>query len=138
MFARFRHYRLLPGFAASLSLALVGTLAGALAGCGGDRAKGLADPVTGALPARPDTQKVAQAGDEFDQTIWTALGLAKRDSERNIGPQTGDTVSPVLWQATHDTLNFVGVGSEDPTAGLLVTDWYSPRGKPSERLRVSV
>ena len=28
--------------------------------------------------------------------------------------------------------------SEDPITGLMVTDWYSPRGKPNERLRVTV
>ena len=66
------------------------------------------------------------------------LGLAKRDAERNIGPQTGNTVSPVLWQAALDTLHFAGFTSEDPMTGLLVTNWYSPPGKPNERLRVSV
>jgi len=129
------HYRLSPGLLASLSLAL----AGMLAGCGGDGSKALADPVTGALPTRPDTQKVAQDDPQgTDQTIWTVLGMAKRDSERNIGPQTGDTVSPVLWQATLDTLNFTGRASEDPISGMYMTEWYSPRGKPNERLRVNV
>ena len=46
------------------------------------------------------------------------LGLAKRDSERNVGPQTGNTVSPVLWQAALDTLGFAGFASEDPMTGL--------------------
>src|SRR5437763_6419792 len=125
-----RYYRPLPGLVASLSLAL----AVVLAGCGSDRAKDLADPVTGALPAQPDTKKVAQADtDNTDMNLWTVLGLAKRESERNIGPQTGEAVSPVLWQATKDTLNFTGLGSEDPMTGLLVTEWYPPRGKPNER-----
>jgi hypothetical protein len=134
MFARY--YRLLPGALASLSLAL----AAALAGCGADRAGNRADPVTGALPASTEAQKLAQSADPegTDQTIWTVLGLAKRDAERNVGPQTGDSVSPVLWQATRDALGFAGLSSEDPASGLLVTDWYSPRGKPNERLRVNV
>ena len=55
-----------------------------------------------------------------------------------MGPQTGATVSPILWQATLDTLNFVTIASEDPVAGSLVTDWYSPSGKPNERYRVNV
>jgi hypothetical protein len=75
---------------------------------------------------------------DTEATIWTVLGLAKKESERHVGPQTGSTVSPILWQATLDTLNFVTFASEDPLAGSLVTDWYSPRGKPNERYRVNV
>ena len=66
------------------------------------------------------------------------LGLAKRESERNVGPQTGNTVSPVLWEAARDALGFAGFASEDPMTGLLVTNWYSPPAKPNERLRISV
>ena len=66
------------------------------------------------------------------------LGLAKKPSEHEPGPQTGNTVSPILWQAAHDTLNFVKFSSEDPLTGLLVTNWYSPRDKPDERYKISV
>jgi len=130
------YYRLLRGIAASLSL----LIAAALGGCGSEAVSNQIDPVTGALPARPEAQKVARIDDPLgtDQTIWTVLGLAKRDSERSIGPQTGASVSPELWLASRDTLNFTGLASEDPMSGLLVTQWYSPRGKPTERLRVSV
>jgi hypothetical protein len=121
------YYGLLIGVAASLSLLA--------AGCSGRPAEMAADPVTGAMPQVPAAKANA---DNTDATIWTVLGLAKRESEREIGPQTGATVSPVLWQATLDTLKFAGTSSEDPMTGLLVTNWYSPRGKPQERLRVSV
>lgn len=124
------HYRLLLGAAASISLLT--------AGCGSDRAaRDAADPVTGQRPAQ--TAAPSQpAGTDTEATIWTVLGLAKRQSERNVGPQTGNEVSPVLWQATLDTLKFAATSSEDPMTGLLVTEWYSPPGKPAERLRVSV
>jgi len=122
-----RYYGLLLGVAASLPLIV--------AGCSGRPADSVIDPVTGAMP-RPPVAKTNT--DDTDATIWTVLGLAKRESERNIGPQTGSTVSPVLWQATLDTLNFAGFNSEDPMSGLLVTNWYAPRGKPQERLRVIV
>ncbi len=122
-----RYYGPLLGLAASLSLML--------AACAADRAADRADAVTGAVAAAP---KTAQPADDTDQTIWTVLGLAKRDSERAVGPQTGDTVSPILWQAALDTLKFAGTTSEDPMTGLLVTKWYSPPANPSERLRVSV
>ena len=124
------YYRLLIGVAASLSLIV--------AGCGSDRPATIAaDPATGATPTPPVAK---DTGNELDTeaTLWTMLGLAKRESERNVGPQTGNTVSPILWQATQDTLRFAGFASEDPTTGLLVTEWYLPPGKPSERLRVSI
>jgi hypothetical protein len=124
-----RYYGLLLGVAASVSLIIVG--------CSGRRAELAADPVTGAMPPPPVAKTNADEPDT-EATLWTLLGLAKRESDRNIGPQTGATVSPVLWQATLDTLNFAGISSEDPMSGLLATNWYSPRGKPQERLRVIV
>ena len=47
-------------------------------------------------------------------------------------------MSPILWQASLETLDFVKLASEDPLAGSMVTDWYSPAGKPNERYRVNV
>jgi Domain of unknown function (DUF3576) len=119
-----RYYGLLLGFAASVSVML--------AGCGSEAPR---DPVTGQVAVRPGAGKPA---DDSDITLFTMLGLARPRSELEVGPQTGSTVSPVLWEAAHDALKFAGVTSEDPITGLLVTDWYSPSGKPNERLRVSV
>jgi hypothetical protein len=121
-----RYYGLLLAGAASISLSL--------AGCSSDSSQAI-DPVTGATP-----KKVVQQGpvDNTDQTLWTVLGLAKRQSQMAVGPQTGATVSPVLWEASHDALKFTRFVSEDPMTGLLVTDWYSPPNKPDERLRISV
>jgi uncharacterized protein DUF3576 len=127
-----RYYRLLSAFAASLSL----LAAGLTAGCGSDGMEKV-DPVTGKMAQAPPKVREPE-GMDTEATIFTVFGLAKRESEREIGPQTGDTVSPVLWQAAHDTLDFAGISSEDPITGLLMTDWYSPSGKPNQRLRVSV
>src|SRR5947209_2475055 len=120
-----RHYR--------LPLALVAGVSLLAAGCGSDRP---ADPAAaGAAPPPP----VAQANDDdTDITIFTVLGMAKRQSRQSIGPQTGNAVSPVLWQAAQETLKFAGISSEDPMTGLLVTDWYSPPSNRTQRLRVSV
>ena len=93
---------------------------------------------TATAPVSATTRAAAFDPDGTDQTLWTVLGLAKRDAQRNQGPQTGNTVSPVLWQATLDTLHFAGTSSEDPLTGVVVTNWYSPPAKPGERLRVSV
>lgn len=121
-----RYYGLLLGFAASLSFGL--------AGCASNRAASVpADPVPGGQPAAADDDPL-----HTDATLWTVLGLAKRQSQREPGPQTGALVSPVLWEAAHDALGFAGVSSEDPVTGLIVTKWYSPPDKPDERLRVAV
>jgi Domain of unknown function (DUF3576) len=126
------HYRLSAALAASLSLALTG--------CGLSLrvAPGSAD--SGA-PSASNAQPVAKnpPGEmDTEATIWTVLGLAKKPSEHEPGPQTGSTVSPILWQAAHDTLNFVKFSSSDPLTGLLVSDWYSPQSKPDERYKINV
>jgi hypothetical protein len=108
------------------------------AGCGSEPAREARDPVTGRLPAPAVRQAPVDDPTDTEATLWTVLGLAKRSSERDIGPQTGRTVSPVLWEAARDTLGFAGFVSEDPMTGLIVTNWYSPPGKPNERLKVNV
>jgi hypothetical protein len=129
------HYRLLAALAASLSLAV--------AACGLEPV-GWSDQPNPASTQRPDAASAQQASTaepsemDTEASIWTILGLAKKESQRNPGPQTGATVSPILWQAALDTLNFVNFVSEDPLAGSLVTEWYSPPGKPNERYKVNV
>jgi hypothetical protein len=66
------------------------------------------------------------------------LGLAKKPSEHQPGPHTGSTVSPILWQAALDTLNFVKFSTQDPLTGELISDWYSPQDKPDERFKIYV
>jgi hypothetical protein len=127
-----RYYHLLPALAASLSLVT--------AGCGSDRA---ADNAAEPPPAAAQTAAQTAANsrpDEIDteSNIWHVFGLATRPSQRAKGPQYGNDVSPILWEASHDALNFVRVASEDPLTGVLMTEWYSPPGKPNERMRISV
>ena len=129
------HYRLLVAFAASLSLALAGCASSAP----GEQ------PTASAVgePTAVNAQHAASsesADIDTEATIWTLLGLAKKESEleRQPGPKTGNKVSPVLWQASVDTLDFVKFASEDPLSGSIVTDWYSPQSKPNERYKINV
>jgi hypothetical protein len=80
----------------------------------------------------------APAEMDTEATIWTVLGLAKKPSEHEPGPHTGNTVSPILWQAALDTLSFVKFSTQDPLTGELVTEWYSPQDKPNERYKIDV
>jgi Domain of unknown function (DUF3576) len=124
------HYRAPAVLAASLSLALAACVASPAPA---EQAQG--------QPSATETQKAASSEPEeidTEATIWTVLGLAKKESVKDPGPQTGRTVSPVLWQAAHDTLDFVKYSSEDPLTGSIVTDWYSPPGNPNVRYRVNV
>jgi len=123
------HYRSLAALAASLSLAL--------AAC----ASSPPAEQAGGPPSVTGSQKAASSEPEdidTEATIWTVLGLAKKESVKEPGPQTGRTVSPILWQAAHDTLDFVKYTSEDPLTGSIVTDWYSPPGNPNLRYRINV
>lgn len=144
-----RYYGSLLAVAASLSLPLAGCGLElkkeypSTAGVAATAAPAAPTPVpalaaAAAAPASPTTKVASLDPYGTDQTIWTVLGLAKRDAERNEGPQTGNTVSPVLWQAALETFHFAGTSSEDPLTGVVVTNWYSPPSKPTERLRVSV
>lgn len=126
------HYRLSSLCAASLSLIL--------AGCAASPPGGKA-AVANAAPGTEKLQTAAAdppAAIDTEATLWTVLGLAKKPSEREPGPKTGSTVSPIAWQAALDTLNFVKLSSEDPLSGMLVTNWYSPQDKPEERFRITV
>jgi Domain of unknown function (DUF3576) len=130
------HYRLSTALAASLSLFL--------AGCGSSPPNSPPAGPSAAAQSGPGggngQQTAAKAPDGIDTeaTIWTVLGLAKEGSKRPPGPQTGNNVSPILWQAALDTLHWVTFASEDPLGGSLVTDWYSPPDKPDERFRIDV
>jgi hypothetical protein len=92
-------------------------------------------------PNAANTQQASTAEPseiDTESSIWTILGLAKKEGQHDPGPQTGSTVSPILYQAALDTLSFVKFTSEDPLGGSLVTDWYSPPDKPNERYRINV
>ena len=121
------HYRLSAALAASLSLPL--------AACGLEPV-GWSDQTSAANTQQASTAEPSEI--DTEASIWTVLCLAKKESQHNPGPQTGATVSPILWQAALDTLNFVKFASEDPVAGSLVTDWYSPPNKPNERYKINV
>ena len=123
------YYRLLTAFAASVSLFLCACSVTKTA---------QPDAVAAQLP-EPDKQQ-AYVGTEgtmdTESTIWNLIGLAKKPKPMP-GPQTGPGVSPILWQAAQDTLNFAGIDSQDPMAGLIITKWYTPKGKTDERMRIT-
>jgi Domain of unknown function (DUF3576) len=132
------HYRLSAALAASLSLTLLGCgLSLRTDPAAATASAASAAPSAGAANVQPAKEDPPGEMDT-EATIWTVLGLAKKPSEHEPGPQTGSTVSPILWQAARDTLNFVKFSSSDPLTGLLVSEWYSPKDKPDERYKINV
>ncbi|HVH82139.1 MAG TPA: DUF3576 domain-containing protein [Stellaceae bacterium] len=123
------YYRLLMAFAASFSLLL--------SACTATKTT-QSDAVVAQLPKPQEQQASVDSEGSMDTetTIWNLLGIAKKPS-KIPGPQTGPGVSSVLWQAVVDTLSFADFDSLDPMAGLAVTKWYAPKGKPNERLRIT-
>ncbi|HXP02758.1 MAG TPA: DUF3576 domain-containing protein [Stellaceae bacterium] len=119
------YYRPLPALAASFLL---------LSGCTATRVT-QQDATAAQLP-QATQQASTDDGMDTEGTIWTLLGIAKKPPH-DFGINTGPGVSAELWQATIDTLSFASMDSLDPQTGLAVTDWYSPKGRPDERLRVT-
>jgi len=123
------YYRLLPAAAASLSLLL--------AACTATRETQADANAAQLQPRQSQEASNPDGGMDTDDTIWTFLHIAKKSKAQEFGPLTGPNVSPELWQATLDTLSFAAMDSEDAQAGLAVTHWYGPKGKPDERLRIT-
>jgi hypothetical protein len=126
--SRLAYYRAPAALAASLSLLL--------GACSASKTT-QADAVAAQLP-QPVQEASADpdGGMDTETTIWQLVGIAKKPA-KIPGPETGPGVSPVLWQATLDTLAFADFESEDPRAGLIVTKWYTPKSKPNDRLRIT-
>jgi len=130
----------MPVFQYRSSLAIAASFSLVLAACAASPPAGQESQSNGP-PQATDSQKAASSEPEemdTEATLWTILGLAKKESVKEPGPRTGGTVSPILWQAAHYTLDFVRYSSQDPLTGSIVTEWYSPSDKPNERLRINV
>jgi hypothetical protein len=126
---RFFYYRALAVLVASVSLLL--------GGCSATKTT-QADARVAELP-QPVQQEASVNSEgtmDTETTIWQFIGIAKKQ-QKIPGPETGPGVSPVLWQATLDTLAFADFDTQDAMAGLIITKWYSPKGKPNDRLRVT-
>ncbi|PCJ24723.1 MAG: hypothetical protein COA94_07125 [Rickettsiales bacterium] len=47
-------------------------------------------------------------------------------------------VNKYLYQASIDVLKFAPLASSDSNAGVIVTDWYSPKGQKNTQFKVTV
>ena len=52
--------------------------------------------------------------------------------------EVGIGVNAQLWRASLDTLAFMPLKSVDPFGGVILTEWYTPKSSPNERMKVDV
>jgi len=142
----------------TLSLAIVAASTLVLAGCGNlfgdpvdtsqtdtDAARRANDPYhTNPLynPNVPASQvyiNKQESGDENSFSVLTSLfGNDNGKGGKGGGGIAGVAVNSYLWHASLDTMSFMPIASADPFGGTIITDWYSPRGTPSERFKVNI
>jgi len=79
--------------------------------------------------------------------LVAALGLAlggcahkKSDKAAEVASAsvTAIGVNSYLWRASLETLSFMPLTQADSAGGVIITDWYSNPGNPSERVKLSV
>ena len=70
-----------------------------------------------------------------------ALGGCARDRRlpTTLAPSKMTTigVNAYLWRAAIDTLSFAPLAQADSNGGVIVTDWYSTRTAPNERVKIT-
>jgi hypothetical protein len=47
-------------------------------------------------------------------------------------------VNKYLYQATLEVLDFVPLTSADSVGGVIITEWYNPKGQPNTQLKINV
>ncbi len=69
------------------------------------------------------------------------ISLLGGDSDRDAAALDGGGigVNSFLWRASLDTVAFMPLdGTPDPFGGVIITDWWSPSGSPTERFKANV
>lgn len=51
-----------------------------------------------------------------------------------VAPKT----NPFLWQASLDKLSFMPLQTSDVKSGMIVSEWYTVSGKPTEKFKLQV
>lgn len=58
---------------------------------------------------------------------------------KNETTKSGSTsVNKFLWQASIEMINFAPLSSVDSAGGVIITDWYSPKNKPTYSFKINI
>ena len=71
---------------------------------------------------------------------WSALNPWSKDKEDVVAQSVEEpqVVNKYLWQASLDKLSFMGIVSQNPQSGRIVTDWKMLPATPNERFKAIV
>ena len=115
------------------SLAVM-ALVSVVAGCSGFSGTKPEDPRT----VNPSNARKMSGGKVFGEDALTFGGSPRRPTDDG-GGGGGIGVNSFLWRASLDTVVFMPVNSADPFGGVIITDWHTPAGAPSdERFKLNI
>jgi len=105
--------------------------AATLAGCGGQKVRGVADD-----EYQDYRTKGGEQGKLFgDQGLAFGVGKGAGGGKAEEGGALG--VNAYLWRGALDTLAFMPLASADPFGGVIITDWYQPPAGSGERFKAT-
>ncbi|MGC0372011.1 MAG: hypothetical protein DGJ47_000715 [Rickettsiaceae bacterium] len=70
----------------------------------------------------------------YGKGIFVSAGKSKKESTKEV---IGN-VNKFLFQASLDTLKFAPLASADSTGGVVITEWYSPKGQENVQFKIIV
>ena len=74
-----------------------------------------------------------------DGSLLKDLFLGKDKSTSNNNQSNNLNVNPFLWKASLSTLSSsMPLASIDSNSGIIISDWYNLKGKPNERVKISI
>lgn len=80
--------------------------------------------------------------DPLDPNRATIFGPGGIDnlfgSKKGGESDSGIGVNSFLWRASLDTISFMPINSADAFGGVIITDWYTFGGSPTERFKLNV
>jgi hypothetical protein len=86
-----------------------------------------------------DQIKPAKPQEEKRESVLGEGGIVFGGNRRGGSADTsGIGVNSFLWRATLDTIGVLPLESADPFGGVIITDWYTPPGTTTERLKLNV
>ena len=75
---------------------------------------------------------------EKDGSFLKDLFLGKKD-DSNFSQGNNLNINPFLWKASLNTLSSsMPLVSIDSSSGIIISDWYSLKGKSNERVKISI
>jgi hypothetical protein len=91
--------------------------------------------IAGDFPKAPIQREIDKMGSllDGDGAVFKPTKKKSDSTKATIG-----NVNKYLFQATIDVLKFAPLASTDSNAGIIITEWYSPRDQTTTQFKVTV